>query len=119
MMSPTNHQPPTPTATGSNNIIQIYTDVLQLAVDLEGGDIIELTLPKYLAELDDPNKPFVLLEDNSALVYVAQSGLIGSDGIDNNGRAKFTAAAHRDLISSMDRTHWSSIFTGKAMTRSK
>jgi YidC/Oxa1 family membrane protein insertase len=100
-----------PTATSSNNIIQIYTDVLQLAVDLEGGDIIELTLPKYLAELDNPNKPFVLLEDNSALVYVAQSGLIGSDGIDNNGRAKFTAAAPRfDLVDGQDTLvvdlHW-------------
>lgn len=79
----------------SEHIIQIYTDVLQMAIDLKGGDIIELSLPKYLAELDNPNKPFILLEDNKALIYVAQSGLIGSDGIDNNGRAKFTASAAR------------------------
>lgn len=76
-------------------IIQIYTDVLQLAVDLKGGDIIELSLPKYLEELDKPNKPLMLLEDNAALVYVAQSGLIGTDGIDSNGRAQFTASAPR------------------------
>jgi YidC/Oxa1 family membrane protein insertase len=100
-----------PQETAGRNIIQIYTDVLQLAVDLEGGDIIELTLPKYLAELDDPNKPFVLLEDNTSLVYVAQSGLIGSDGIDNNGRAKFTAAAPRyELVDGEDTLvvdlHW-------------
>tara|TARA_R110002049_G_scaffold17536_9_gene68090 strand:+ start:9068 stop:10771 length:1704 start_codon:yes stop_codon:yes gene_type:complete len=79
----------------SDNIIQIYTDVLQMAVDLQGGDIIELSLPKYLAELDNPDKPYVLLEDNSQLIYVAQSGLIGTNGIDSNGRAQYTASAPR------------------------
>ncbi|MEZ5570620.1 MAG: membrane protein insertase YidC [Halioglobus sp.] len=87
------------TATAAaNQIIQIHTDVLQLAVDLHGGDIIELSLPKYLAELGNPNKPFVLLEDNANLVYIAQSGLIGKDGIDNNGRAVFTSPAPRFLL---------------------
>jgi len=78
-----------------HRIVQIHTDVLQLAIDLEGGDIIELSLPKYLAELGKPDKPFVLLESNEALIYIAQSGLIGVDGIDNNGRAKFTSPASR------------------------
>jgi YidC/Oxa1 family membrane protein insertase len=82
-------------APDDKHIIQVYTDVLQLAVDLRGGDIIELALPKYLAELDKPNKPFVLLEDNASLVYVAQSGLIGTDGIDSKGRAAYTASASR------------------------
>lgn len=80
---------------GRNQIIEIHTDVLQLAVDLHGGDIIELSLPKYLAELDNPDKPYVLLEDNDALIYIAQSGLIGADGIDKNGRAIYTASASR------------------------
>jgi YidC/Oxa1 family membrane protein insertase len=79
----------------SARIIEVYTDVLQLAIDLEGGDIVELSLRKYLAELDDPNQPFVLLEDNDTLVYVAQSGLIGTNGIDSNGRANYTASAPR------------------------
>ncbi len=79
----------------AGRIVQVYTDVLQLAIDLNGGDIVELSLPKYLAHLDNPKGPFVLLEDNEALIYVAQSGLIGTDGIDNNGRARFTASAPR------------------------
>ena len=54
---------------------------------------MELSLPKYLAELDDPNVPFVLLEDNDTLTYIAQSGLIGPDGIDSDGRALFSASA--------------------------
>jgi YidC/Oxa1 family membrane protein insertase len=78
--------------TQNSQIIQIHTDVLQLAVDLHGGDIVELSLPKYLAELDDPSKPLVLLEDNQSLTYIAQSGLIGTNGIDSNGRANYSAS---------------------------
>ncbi len=88
-------KPSTITTESTGHIVQVYTDVLQLAIDLNGGDIVELSLPKYLAHLDNPNGPFVLLEDNEALVYIAQSGLIGTDGIDNNGRARFTASAPR------------------------
>ena len=64
-------------------------------IGLAAGDIVELSLRKYLAELDDPSQPLVLLEENKALVYIAQSGLIGPDGIDSDGRAKYTAAASK------------------------
>jgi len=80
-----------PVATG--NIILVKTDVFQLAIDLRGGDIVELALTKHLARREDPDTPFVLLEQNERLVYVAQSGLVGPDGIDKGGRAEFTASA--------------------------
>lgn len=86
---------PTVTAETATRIVQVNTDVLHLAIDLNGGDIVELSLPKYLAHLDNPHDPFVLLENNEALIYVAQSGLIGTDGIDSNGRANFTTTAPR------------------------
>ena len=79
-----------PVATSTGRIVQIRTDVLQLAIDLEGGDIIELDLPKYLAKIDEP-EPYVLLEQNATRTYIAQSGLIGADGIDKNGRPTYTA----------------------------
>lgn len=92
------------TSPNSDQFIQITTDVQQLAVDLRGGDIIELSLPKYLAQLDNPTKPFVLLEDNSKLTYIAQSGLIGTNGIDNNGRAIYTSSiSHYKLEDNKDR----------------
>lgn len=87
--------PPATIDTGSGKIIQVYTDVLQLAIDLEGGDIIEVALPKYLEEIDEPDQPFVLLEQNDTRIYIAQSGLIGQNGIDSNGRARFNASASR------------------------
>ena len=78
-----------PVSSNSGRIIQIHTDVLQLAIDLEGGDIIELDLPKYLAKIDQP-EPYVLLEQNSTRTYIAQSGLIGANGIDKDGRPAYS-----------------------------
>ncbi len=78
-----------PVVSNSGRIVQIHTDVLQLAIDLEGGDIIELTLPAYPAQLDAPDVPFVLLEQNATRTYIAQSGLIGTNGIDRDGRPTY------------------------------
>ena len=98
-------------ATVSGRVIQVHTDVLQLAIDLHGGDIIELALPTFLEKQDNPDKPFVLLEQNTARTYMAQSGLIGADGIDTAGRAVFSAGAQRfDLAEGNDALtvdlHW-------------
>ena len=86
---------PQVTAANSGRIVTVHTDSLQLAIDLQGGDIIELALPRHLAELDNPDVPFVLLEQNERRTYIAQSGLIGPNGIDSEGRATFTAAGDR------------------------
>ncbi|MEE4110858.1 MAG: membrane protein insertase YidC [Halieaceae bacterium] len=78
-----------------DSIVRVYTDTLQVAIDLQGGDIIEVALPRYLADIDDPDTPFVLLENNTRRVYVAQSGLIGPDGIDTSGRATYRSRQSR------------------------
>jgi YidC/Oxa1 family membrane protein insertase len=72
--------------------ITIESDVLRLRVDLEGGDIVEVALPRFPARLDTPEIPILLLEQSDRRSYVAQSGLVGTDGIDSQGRARFTAA---------------------------
>ncbi|MGL4565109.1 MAG: membrane protein insertase YidC [Halioglobus sp.] len=78
---------------GNSRIIQVHSDVLQLAIDLAGGDIVELALPKFPAELAKPDVPFVLLEQNDTRTYIAQSGLIGANGIDKENRPTYTTAA--------------------------
>jgi len=78
---------------GNTRIIQVHSDVLQLAIDLAGGDIVELALPKFPAELAKPDVPFVLLEQNDTRTYIAQSGLIGANGIDKDNRPTYTTAA--------------------------
>jgi len=77
----------------SKHIIQVKTGTLQLAIDLRGGDIIELALSKHLEKLDDPDQPFILLEQNEQRIYIAQSGLIGLNGIDKGQRAEYASSA--------------------------
>ena len=95
----------------TGQIIQIKTDVLQVAIDLKGGDIIEASLPAFLEKLDNPDRPFVLLEKNEQRIYVAQSGLIGTNGIDKGARSQFSSASsHYSLDQGQDSLqvdlHW-------------
>ena len=83
----------TPFAT-TRELITVTTDTLKLTIDLNGGDIVELALPKYLKQLNVPDDPFVILESNLGRTYIAQSGLIGQNGIDNSGRAIYQSASN-------------------------
>ncbi|MBN6066548.1 membrane protein insertase YidC [Aggregatibacter actinomycetemcomitans] len=70
-------------------IITLENDVFRLKINTLGGDVVSSELLKYDAELDS-NTPFVLLQNTPQHVYIAQSGLIGKDGIDTkSGRADY------------------------------
>jgi YidC/Oxa1 family membrane protein insertase len=84
--------PSTESALSASNTVSVRTDVLDMRIDLAGGDIFHVGLPQFLARLDEPD-PFLLLQRDERRLYVAQSGLIGTDGIDSSGRANFTASA--------------------------
>ncbi|QCI24138.1 membrane protein insertase YidC [Buchnera aphidicola (Muscaphis stroyani)] len=64
------------------NQIFVKTDVLNLVINMNGGDIEEASLLAYKNKLKS-SKPFKLLETGSNFVYQAQSGLIGKDGPDS------------------------------------
>ncbi|QZP34498.1 membrane protein insertase YidC [Pseudomonas sp. DR48] len=66
----------------SKDLIQIKTDVLNLAIDPQGGDVAQLTLPLYPRRQDHPEIPFQLFDNGNERTYLAQSGLIGTDGPD-------------------------------------
>lgn len=86
----TEREPTLANANATNQgIVSVTTDTLVVKIDLQGGDIIHAGLRDYLAKLDEPANPFVLLEQNARRVYVAQSGLIGPDGIDSKQRAQY------------------------------
>lgn len=65
-------------------LVRIRSDVLDIQIDRQGGDIVYVALPAYSAKLDTPNAPFVLLEQSNKRAYVAKSGLAGLDS--NSGR---------------------------------
>ena len=69
-------------AVDESQLVRIETDVLQLSVYLQGGDIFYAALPTYPVSLKKPDQPFVLLENNAHRKFVARSGLIGPNGPD-------------------------------------
>ena len=77
----------------SKDLIRVKTDVLELAIDPVGGDIVQLNLPKYPRRQDHPNIPFQLFDNGGERVYLAQSGLTGTDGPDAraSGRPLYAA----------------------------
>lgn len=77
-------------ASGSSDLITVQTDVLNVRIDPLGGDIVYVSLPEYPTDIDRPDDPFVLLERTSLRSYVAQTGLVGRDGIDAGGRPRYT-----------------------------
>ncbi|MGO3322669.1 MAG: membrane protein insertase YidC, partial [Psychrobacter faecalis] len=82
----------------NTGLITVTTDRYDIKINPEGGDIVYAALKQYDATLNS-EKPFVLLENNSGRVYVAQSGLIGPNGIDTaEGRAKYSHAANNYVM---------------------
>lgn len=72
-----------------NQLINVSTDMYDIKINPIGGDVVYASLKQYDKKLDSADS-FVILEDNTNRVYVAQSGLIGANGIDTaNGRAKY------------------------------
>ena len=77
----------------TQNLITVKTDQLDVQINPVGGDIVFAALVSHKLE-QGKDQPFVLLEQTKDYTYIAQSGLIGRDGIDSSakGRAAFAAS---------------------------
>ncbi|MFB2663123.1 membrane protein insertase YidC [Shewanella mangrovisoli] len=97
----TNHSADVPEAdtgvpaalTATQNLITVKTDQLDVQINPVGGDIVFAALVSHKLE-QGKDQPFVLLEQTKDFTYIAQSGLIGRDGIDSSakGRAAFAVS---------------------------
>ena len=77
-------------------LLHVKSDVLELVIDTQGGDIVRAALPGYPAELRKDSPPFLLLNRTRDQIYVAQSGLVGPNGTDRaDDRPRF-GAEHAD-----------------------
>lgn len=82
---------PSTTAVTKANIIHVKTNFLQADIDEAGGNIIQVKLLKYSDELNSKN-PYLLLNNLPDTRYIAQSGLLSSEGPDtSNGQAVYTS----------------------------
>ncbi|MBO1273152.1 membrane protein insertase YidC [Shewanella sp. 4t3-1-2LB] len=77
----------------SKELVRVKTDQLDVLINPVGGDIVHAALVAHKLE-QGKDDPFVLLEQKPGFTYVAQSGLIGSGGIDSSaGRPTYTVAS--------------------------
>jgi YidC/Oxa1 family membrane protein insertase len=85
-------EPASQVAASSRALIQVETDVLKLAIDPQGGDVVQLALPQYPRSLQNRDVPFALFDNGNERTYIAQSGLVG-DGPDAraSGRPLYSA----------------------------
>jgi YidC/Oxa1 family membrane protein insertase len=59
--------------------IEVETDLLIAQIDPRGGVLTELRLKKYPIRVDQPDQPFVLLNDELPALHVALTGLVDSE----------------------------------------
>ncbi|PMH41449.1 membrane protein insertase YidC [Vibrio sp. 10N.286.49.B3] len=72
---------PVPSQPVSAKTISVMTDVLTLSIDTAGGDVVAADLNKYAAEYESEAR-FELLKNTQGHQFIAQSGLVGPQGID-------------------------------------
>ncbi len=73
----------------SSRIIHVTTDVLDVEIDAQGGDLIQARLLDYSESLN-AKTPYLLLNHDPKTEYLAQSGLLSAEGPDNpQGKALY------------------------------
>jgi YidC/Oxa1 family membrane protein insertase len=71
---------PAQESTGMGTPVRVSTDVLEVSINLKGGELEQADLPVYPLHKDTPNVPVRLLNDVPATLYLLQSGLTGGAG---------------------------------------
>lgn len=85
--------PPATPAPDAGRRVRVSTDLMEVEIDLVGGDIRHLGLSKYPISLHEANRPYVLLKEAGIDVFITQTGLIGNDRDLPNHKTRYTASA--------------------------
>ena len=75
--------------------ILVTTDVVYAQIDTQGGDLRVVDLRKHPVSVDQPDKPFRLLDDQGKKIFIAQSGLLARDGALPNHKTRYSAEASK------------------------
>ncbi len=68
-----------PAAAAGATVISVETDLLHLEISTQGGTVQRADLLNYPVSLDDPQNKVELFSPDAPELYIAQSGLMGSD----------------------------------------
>ena len=96
--SPTTVAAPASGLVAGGQTIKVETDVLRLEISTKGGDIRHLEFKQHKGTLDK-SKNFVLFQSNADHTYIAQSGLIGAEGLPNH-HTEYTIADREYTLAS-------------------
>ena len=86
---------PVEDAPSSGKIIKVVTDVMQLEIDSNGGDVRQLLLREYPATAEDDGQLYELFSSKADNFHIAQSGIISSKSItpdSKKSRSFYTSA---------------------------
>lgn len=105
--------------TDNANLIRIKTDVYDMTLNLNGGDIIDTKLLKYAKTVDDPS-PISLLQTSSDFRYTLMTGLSEKDGTDTSkGRASYASSAKEYVMDQADVLEVPMVYTRDNVTYEK
>jgi YidC/Oxa1 family membrane protein insertase len=82
----------------TDNHIVVSTPLSDITIALTGGDISQILLKEFPVSLKNPNNPIALL-DTEDRTYIAQSGLVGTNGPDASPAGRPTYKADQDRYS--------------------
>jgi YidC/Oxa1 family membrane protein insertase len=72
----------------ADRLVKVSTPKMIVWIDPLGGDIVGVRLPQFPVSLEEPDVPFVLLDNGAGHTYIAQSGLSGEDALDSDDRRR-------------------------------
>jgi len=85
------------------SIIRVRTDVLDITIDLLGGDIVRADLPRYPVDKDSPDSPVRLLDYESETRWVFESGFTSiADDDEPNHLATFVSDRREYVLGDSD-----------------
>ena len=84
-----------PSRVDLSRLVKVETNVLNVWIDLLGGDIVRVELVQYPQSMDEGSSPIHLLTRSSDQIYVAQSGLIGDGPDSGDGRPVYKVQRNR------------------------
>ncbi|RUO33662.1 membrane protein insertase YidC [Aliidiomarina soli] len=89
---------PLSTDAESGDTIRVRTDVLDVEIDLLGGDLVNAYLLEF-AERQGEAERFNIMHRRTNHIYIAQSGLVGRDGTDSPNEPRPTFSVERNDFS--------------------
>lgn len=78
--------------------IIVTTDVLRAEIDPRGGNLVRLDLTRYARSNTERDQPVTLLDTDRGRYFVAETGLVSSDGGVPDHTALFRAARSRFVL---------------------